>query len=210
MSRRRPTATRTGRWRDHFTDKAKAEGYAARSIYKLKEIDTRLKLMLPGSRVLDLGASPGSWSRYALERVGDQGLVVAVDLKPLDFAHPRLRAHQGDAFELDPCALLPEQCAHFDVILSDMAPSTTGSRTADALRSAALCERVLECAQLAGAGGSHLIMKLLEGQGSQELLRALRDSCTGVRTFRPKATRKTSTEVFLYGQLRRSTATDTV
>src|SRR5262245_59097150 len=108
---------------DHFGRRAKSEGYPARSVYKLQEIDRRLRLFRPGQRVLGLGAAPGSFSLYAAQRLGEQGLIVGVDLQEIRIAAPpNVRFMQRDIAELQPDALFGIE--QFDVVLSDMAPHT--------------------------------------------------------------------------------------
>ncbi len=187
------------RWRDHYTDKARQAGFAARSVFKLEEIDRRLGLVRPGLKVLDLGASPGSWTQYVLQRLAGSGQVVAVDLKPLQGVgeQPSLTFLEGDIFDFSVEELQggPEP---FDLVLSDMAPATIGSRTADTLRSAALCERVVDVADACLRPGGGLLLKLLEGQGTAQLRSRLKQDYASLRAFRPDATRKASSETFLY------------
>ena len=123
---------------DPFFRKARAEGFAARSVYKLDEIDRRVRLLRPGDRVLDLGCCPGSWMQYAVKAVGPHGTVVGIDRNPVPRpiagdAHDR-RGHSFTATDAE----LSVPCALFDVVLSDMAPDTTGIRSVDQARSASL------------------------------------------------------------------------
>src|SRR6476469_6642190 len=112
---------------DRFTKEAKSAGYPARSVFKLEEIDRRVRLLRAGMNVLDLGASPGSWSLYAAKKIGPAGHLLAMDLKPLETALPaNAVAFVGDALTLDNAQLAT--FAPYDVVLSDMAPSTTGNR----------------------------------------------------------------------------------
>src|SRR5580704_15056154 len=114
---------------DRFTREAKSAGYPARSVFKLEEIDRRVHLLRPGMRVLDLGAAPGSWTLYACQRVGPQGRVLAVDKTVIGIPlPPHARFDQGDALELESETL--SVFAPYDVVLSDMAPNTTGNRSA--------------------------------------------------------------------------------
>lgn len=186
---------------DWYFRQAKAEGYLARSVYKLQAIDKRYRVLCPGMRVIDLGAAPGSWSQYAIEKVQPQGEVLAVDLLPLRYAHPKLRFHQIDVFSPEIEKLLAEK--EWSGILSDMAPATTGSRPTDQARSAALVERSLFLAQRFVASKGFWIAKLLEGPDLPRLHRAARDVFMEVHIFRPPATRKGSTECFLIGLQKR-------
>src|ERR1700722_20237133 len=139
---------------DHFTREAKKAGYPARSVFKLEEIDRRVRLLRPSMRVLDLGAAPGSWSLYAAQKIGHAGKLLAMDRDALSVALP---AHaiflQGDALTLENDALA--MFAPYDVVLSDMAPNTSGNRSADQARSFELFMRALEVASsLTKVGGS--------------------------------------------------------
>src|SRR5262245_55435870 len=128
---------------DHYARLAKHEGKAARSIYKLEEIDKRWRLIATGARVLDLGCAPGSWTQYAANKVGSTGAIVGLDVQPVRITLPsQVKILQHDIYQLDAAAL----GTSFDVVLSDMAPSTMGDHTTDALRSAALAEAALAIA----------------------------------------------------------------
>jgi len=184
------------REQDHYGRRAKHEGKAARSIYKLEEIDRRWRLLRPGMTVLDLGCAPGSWMQYAAERVGPGGRVLGFDLKPVSVSFPpHAEARVGDAFAI-PDGELP---ARVDVVLSDMAPSTMGDHRTDAARSALLVERALAIAAQVLAKGGHVVVKVLEGGEVPALIRAMRAAYEKVEQLRPDATRKHSTEIFLIG-----------
>ncbi|OGQ91237.1 MAG: hypothetical protein A2289_18080 [Deltaproteobacteria bacterium RIFOXYA12_FULL_58_15] len=187
---------RQRRHQDHFGRRAKREGKAARSVFKLEEIDERWQILSAGDTVLDLGCAPGSWLQYAGTKVGLSGHVVGYDLKPLDVSFPaHVEVRQGDAFEITTDALP----ARLDVLLSDMAPSTMGDHTTDALRSAALVERALALAEKLLKPGGHTVLKVLEGGEVPGIIKAMRSGYTKVELLRPDATRKHSTEMFLIG-----------
>jgi 23S rRNA (uridine2552-2'-O)-methyltransferase len=174
----------------------------ARSVYKLEELDRRWQLLHRGASVLDLGCAPGSWLVYAAKRVGPQGRVLGVDLKAIEVSlPPNATAHVADAFDFDPGQ------ERFDVVLSDMAPSTTGDHGTDALRSAALAERAIDVADKRLLGGGALVVKLLEGKGIDDVVTRMRGLFGRVQRLRPKATRKSSTEIFLVGLCRTATET---
>lgn len=190
---------------DHYFRLAKKEGYLSRAAYKLIEIDDRKKVLRKGDRVLDCGAAPGSWLQVAAQRVGKDGHVVGIDLKPIaniPRAGPAgatsadVRTIAGDLTTAPKDELLGDLDA-FDVVLSDMAPSTTGDRTIDHYGSIRLCEAALDrCPELLHAGGN-LVMKVLEGAGYPELLARTKAMFENVKGFKPKASRGESTEIYL-------------
>jgi len=189
---------------DSRTRAAKAQGYPARSVFKLREIDERVSLFRPGQRVLDLGAAPGSWTLYASERVGTGGRVLAVDLQRLPAG--TLEPHnveflQADALSLTDSALALH--APYDVVLSDMAPSTSGSKTSDQARSFELYARALEVASALGRPGSSFVGKLFMGGDFPEARRRLAELYEKNLVVRPAATRSQSSELFLVGLRRR-------
>ena len=183
---------------DAFTKAAKAQGYPARSVFKLEEIDHRVRLLKQGQRVLDLGAAPGSWSMYASKKIGGNGKLLAMDLSPITVAiGANATVLQGDALSLqnDDLALF----APYDVVLSDMAPSTTGSRIADQARSFELFMRAVAVAEALGAPKGSFVGKLFMGEDFTQARDALRALFSEVRVIRPEGTRSTSFEVFLVG-----------
>ena len=189
---------------DHYSHRAKKEGYRARSVYKLQEIDEKLGLFSAARRVLDVGAAPGSWTQYALSRIARGGVVVAVDLKPVELPpSDSLRTLEGDVTDEAIRAEL-RAAGPFDVILSDAAPSTTGNRTLDSARSAELVEIVLELADALLAPGGNMVAKLFQGGDEKRLLEAARERFRSARIQRPKASRSDSFEVFIVGVDRRA------
>jgi 23S rRNA (uridine2552-2'-O)-methyltransferase len=193
---------------DAFTQKAKKEGYPARSVYKLEEIDRRVRLFKGGQKVLDLGCAPGSWLLYAAQKVGPSGRVRGVDLTPLAISLPKnALAMAGDALTPPPdvAAFLAEG-GPYDVVVSDMAPSTTGTPMADQARSAELVGRTLDVAEQFLAPGGSWVAKLFMSEAMVELRKRVRSMFEEERIIRPEGTRDVSTEVFLIG-LRKKAAT---
>lgn len=183
---------------DRFTAKAHKEGFAARSIYKLEEIDRRLRLVRQGMRVLDLGAAPGSWTQYLAQKVGGKGAVVALDLNPLRVAVPAyVQAREMDVLNVpveEVAALGP-----FDLVVSDMAPHTTGVRDADVARSVELVERAIVLADATLKPGGALLVKIFQGSGFEDVRALLRARYDEVRIVKPEASRKESSEIYLAG-----------
>lgn len=185
--------------RDHYFHQARKDGFAARSVYKLEEMDKKHRLLKKGQRVLDLGCAPGSWTQYAAARVGESGLVVGVDLQAVDIAPgPGVRLLRADAFTLDPLSLLVDG-QPFDVLLSDMAPKTTGIKSADALRSVELVLHALELARTVLRPGGTFVAKVFQGAQLPQLRKTLAGEFQKVSVVKPKATRSESVEVFLLG-----------
>jgi 23S rRNA (uridine2552-2'-O)-methyltransferase len=188
-------------YRDQYFLKAKQQNYPARSVYKLKEIDAKFKLFKSGMKVLDLGAAPGSWSLAASERVGSSGCVLACDIQTTETAFPaNVRFLTADVFALSEAfeealaVLVP-----FDVVMSDMAPSTTGSRCTDQARSCALCHEALKIAKRCLKPGGSFVVKIFMGADMQEFLAAMRKHFTSVKGFKPKSSRPESKETFYVG-----------
>jgi 23S rRNA (uridine2552-2'-O)-methyltransferase len=182
---------------DRFAEAAKEQGYAARSVFKLEEIDRRVHLLKGGMHVLDLGAAPGSWSQYAARRVSGSGRLLAVDRNPLTAKlPPHARAVVGDALTLGPEL---EAFAPYDVVLSDMAPDTTGDRETDKIRSFELTTRAIAVAAALGKPGGGFVGKIFMGRQFEEARALLRMHYAKVRTLRPEAVRGVSYEVFLVG-----------
>ena len=181
---------------DVYYQRAKKEQFAARSVYKLQEIDQRFGLFRPGQRVLDLGCRPGSWLQYAAQRTG--GTLVGLDRQPLQVVIPGARLLVGDVFELD-AATLRGELSGFDVVLSDMAPDTTGVRHLDQARSEALFERALDLAEALLGPGGHFVGKLFQGPDWNRLLGRLRARFGETRTVKPESSRKDSIEQYVVG-----------
>lgn len=185
---------------DHYTIRAKKEGYPARSVYKLEEIQQKYKIMKAGQKIIDVGASPGSWTMYALKIAQGAGLVVGADLKPMELKknYPNFFFMQGDVFKEETVNFLSEK-GPFDVVLSDAAPSTTGNRLIDTSRSYDLVEQVLNLGDsLLKAGGS-LVVKVFQGEDHDILLERMKNTYSTVKVFKPKAVRKVSFETYFIG-----------
>jgi 23S rRNA (uridine2552-2'-O)-methyltransferase len=192
---------------DRFTVAAKKAGFPARSVFKLEEIDRRVRILRHGQRVLDLGAAPGSWLLYAAQRVGPSGKVLGVDLKPLNLALPaNAEFHVGDALTLENEALATH--APYDVVLSDMAPSTTGVRFTDQARSYELFVRALEVAGALLRPGGTFVGKIFMGEDLPVARAKVRALFEKERLIRPEGTRAQSYELFVVGERRRSERED--
>jgi 23S rRNA (uridine2552-2'-O)-methyltransferase len=194
-------AAKTNRWDDDpYTRRARQEQYPARSVYKLQEIQQRSRVIRRGDHVLDLGCAPGSWLIYAAEATGPSGRVVGVDLTPVTVALPgHASARTGDVFELaeDPARFL---YGLFDVVLSDMAPATTGSRVVDTARSFNLCQAALGIARQVLRPGGVFVCKIFQGEDVKQFTEAVKTGFAECRVFKPKSSRKASMEIYLIGK----------
>jgi 23S rRNA (uridine2552-2'-O)-methyltransferase len=185
---------------DPYFRKAKEEGYRARSAYKLLQIQERFHILHRGDTVLDLGAAPGSWSQVATSLVGHDGLVIAVDLQPIEPIGDVLTI-QGDMTSAE----VQEELARtaggpVDVVLSDAAPNASGIRLRDHAFSIALVYAALGMAQHLLRPGGSLVAKVFEGEDFAQLLVDLRAHFDRVKPFYPDATRREGYEVFVVCQ----------
>lgn len=186
---------------DFFTRKAHSEGYPARSVYKLEEINQAHRLIKPGDTVLDVGAAPGSWTLYTHRcLIKGNGKIVSCDLNPLslDPVPPTVVEITGDAFSKE---IRPRLIAEgpYDAIISDAAPMTTGNRIVDTTRSEYLAEQVTILAEEHLKPHGNMVIKIFQGGGEQEILRKMRTMFAKAKAFKPKASRDDSFEVFLIG-----------
>jgi len=184
--------------KDPYVRKARAEGYRSRAAYKLIEADTRHRLLLPGDRVVDLGAAPGGWSQVAARKVAPGGRVIALDLLEIapisgvtvlrgDCRSPEILAELGQA--------LGGRKA--DVVLSDLSPNLSGIASADQARAEELVQMALDfCRQQLKPGGA-LLVKVFQGEAFTGILKGLRRLFRDVSTIKPEASRDESRETYL-------------
>jgi 23S rRNA (uridine2552-2'-O)-methyltransferase len=188
---------------DYYRSRARAEGYVARAVYKLKEVDEKYRLLKPGQRVLDLGCSPGSWLQYIASRVGPGGLVLGVDVSPLAIeVAPPLHFVQGEAASIDLEAIRAVSPV-FDVVLSDLAPKTTGQRQVDQQRSLELAHLAWDWARQLLREGGHFLVKVFEGPDTAALAAVLKKNFSGCRRIKPAGSRPASRELYFLGLNRR-------
>ena len=186
-------------WADHYTRQAKKDNFAARSVYKLQEIQQKHHILERGQRVLDLGCAPGSWLQFAARTVGADGRLVGIDLNPVAVDLPEnVTVITGDVADLAEL-LASLGLTRFDVVLSDMAPATTGNRHVDEARSVGLCEAALAVADQVLAAGGHFVCKIFQGSDYKTFTDAVRSRFERQTATRPQGTRKASREVFVIG-----------
>ena len=187
------------RIKDHYFHKAKKEGYAARSVYKIQEIDKKNRILNPGNKVLDLGCSPGSWLQYASSKVGNSGYVLGVDLQPVKISIPsNVKVIQADIFALTDQELQIKG-KQVDVILSDMAPKTSGISITDTHRSFELNKKVLNLANDILCPEGLLLLKAFQSVLLDELCSELRKMFARVKLCKPKSSRSESAEIYILG-----------
>ena len=187
------------RWDDHYARRAKEEKWLARSVYKLIEIDRKFGLIGKGNRLLDLGCYPGSWSQYGIQKVGPKGEVVGIDLtRPDRLSSPNFKFVQADVLTLD-IELLGREAGSRDVILSDLAPQTTGIQSTDITNSMSLAKRAYDITLALLKKKGHFVCKAFEGEDLKPFRSEVSTRFNQVRLFRPKATRKGSREIYIIG-----------
>ena len=202
MSKKKRTPSSTRWLKEHFDDKyvqkAQKLGSRPRVVPKIQEIQLKDKLIKPGMTVVDLGAAPGGWSQFCVEQVGDKGRVIACDILPMD-PIAGVDFLQGDFREESVLAALLERVgdAKVDVVLSDMAPNMSGTPAVDQPRSIYLIELALDmCRQVLAPNGS-FVVKVFQGVGSEEYLKAVREVFKVVKVRKPDSSRARSREVYI-------------
>lgn len=188
------------RLNDHYLNKARGEGFRSRAAYKLEEIDQKYRLLKPGMKVLDLGAAPGSWSQYVLRKCKGRGKVIAIDLLEIEPIKGAIIL-QGDIRDPEKQSQIIELASgKLDLILSDMAPDTTGIHHADTENSALLVHLALDIAEKLLKPGGSFVAKVFEGSEYQELLKRAKSLFSFAKSFNPKASLNRSRELFLIAQ----------
>ncbi len=189
----------SNRWSDHYTRRAKRENFPARSVYKLQEMQRRYKLIRKGDRVLDLGCFPGSWLLYAAKLTTASGRVVGIDLKPVTEKLPaQVTVFEGDV-TTGTDGLAEQIGGNYHVVLSDMAPATTGQKDVDAARSYRLCRTALQFADELLRPGGNFACKIFQGSEFADFSNAVKKRFKTERIYKPRSSRKTSKEIYIIG-----------
>jgi 23S rRNA (uridine2552-2'-O)-methyltransferase len=187
------------RWQDHYARRAKKEKFPARSVYKLQEMQQKYNLIKQGGKVLDLGCAPGSWLLYAAKLTGYNGEVVGIDLKPVSERLPsHVRVYRGDILSMDD-ELFKLTGKDFNVVLSDMAPATTGSKHVDSVRSFDLCRAALSVAQETLVSGGSFVCKIFHGEDFKTFIDVVKQGFNRHKIFKPQSSRKASKEIYIIG-----------
>jgi len=183
---------------EFYTRKAHEDKYPARSVYKLQEIDKKFNLIKKGDRVLDLGCAPGSWLMYLSKKVSDKGRVIGIDVLDIKIKIPQnVIFLKKDVMSFVPTEVEREK---YEVVVSDLAPSTSGIEFVDAERSLEYCERALEIAERVLNKGGNFLCKIFEGEGTSEFFKKVKSNFEFAKRFKPKASRKESREIYIVGK----------
>lgn len=186
---------------DHYARKAKKENFVARSVYKLQEIDQKYRIIHKGDQVLDLGASPGSWSQYTSAKIGEKGRLLGIDLTKIFLSLPNAVFVKGDILTLNIPEILEQHgfSDRFHAVISDMAPATTSNRFVDQMKSLELCEMALDIALRYLKPGGNFICKIFDSGEVKGFTEEMKKHFKNIQILRPKSVQKSSKEIFLIG-----------
>ena len=188
------------RKKDVYTELAKKYGLRSRAYFKIKDMDKRYKIFKPGDYVVDIGAAPGGWLKYIVGKVGFDGRVIGVDLRPIEeFKEPNIEIIVKDIFSEDIFRELREKIGErkkVDVIVSDASPNITGVYEVDTEKIFDINKRVLQiCDKILKYGGT-LVIKTFEGRHEKTLMKLLKKRFKIIRKYKPKISRKRSSETY--------------
>lgn len=191
--------SKSNQWQDHYSRRAQKERFPARSVYKLQEIQKKYNLIKKGNKVLDLGCAPGSWLLYAANLTGPTGRVVGIDLKPVTVDLPaHVRTYIGDIESMDD-ELLQSLGKGFNVVISDMAPTTTGNKQVDSSSSFNLSRSALSVAQHVLVSKGSFVCKIFHGEDFKQFTNSVKSVFDIQKQFRPQSSRKASKEIYIIG-----------
>lgn len=180
--------------KDFYTRKSREEGYYARSVYKLKQINKKYYLIKKGNKVLDLGCSPGGWTQASLEIIGNKGFVTGIDINPI-------RPIKSKNFKFIKSDIAKTEIKDkFDVVLSDMAPKTTGMQDLDHERSYDLAKIALEIAKKHLKEKGNFLCKIFQGAHYKEFMDEVKENFEFVKTVKPEASKRKSKEMYIVGK----------
>lgn len=184
---------------DKWSQRAASEGYLARSVYKLMEIDARYELIRPGLRVLDIGAAPGSWLQFTSDKLGPEGRVLGLDLKPIAFTAPNVTTRVVDVFDDAAIAKAIAEMSwkHVDLVLSDIAPNTSGIKDVDQWRSIELNQKIAAIARKYLRGKGSVVMKVFRGKDFDAFTQELKTQFRRLKVMSAVASRDRSREVYV-------------
>jgi 23S rRNA (uridine2552-2'-O)-methyltransferase len=194
----------TKRWdserkKEHYYKQAKRAGYRSRSAYKLKQINDKFKVISRHDSVIDLGAAPGGWSQVVKDIVGPKGVVVGVDLQRIEPIEG-INFIQGDVTRAETLEKVIILVDKVDVVVSDMSPNITGNYSMDHARSIELAEGALEIAKKLLKENGNIVIKIFQGDLFDDYLKKIKAMFTFTKIHSPKASRKSSSEVYIIGK----------
>lgn len=179
---------------DYYSRLAKQEKYPARSVYKLEQINMKYNVIRRGDKVIDLGCAPGSWLLYISKKIEDKGVVVGTDIVDLKIEIPKnaefIKSNIMN-FNID---------GKFDVVVSDLAPNTSGIHFVDTGKSLEYCERAFEIAKINLKKGGNFVCKIFEGEGTDDFFKKAKNKFAFAKRYKPKASRKESREIYIVGK----------
>lgn len=186
---------------DYYVQRSQKEGFRSRAVYKLEEIDQKDRILRPGMRIVDLGSAPGGWSQWAQKRVGGKAKIIATDILHMD-PLPDVTFIQGDFTEEAVLNEILEACGskEVDLVMSDMAPNTSGMKAVDQPRAMLLAELARDLALEILQPNGVFLTKVFQGEGFDEYIRDLRGYFKKVQSRKPKASRPRSREIYLLAQ----------
>ncbi|ADR19286.1 RlmE family RNA methyltransferase [Calditerrivibrio nitroreducens] len=184
--------------KDSFYKKAKLEGYRSRASYKLLELNQKYKLFRKNDAVLDVGAAPGGWSQVALQLLGEKGIVVAVDILDINpLNDKRFHFIKGDIRDENTLSEITKYASSFDIVISDIAPNTTGQKFVDHQNSINLIKTVMNFIMKTLKKNGIFLFKLFDGEERESLVKDLKELFEDIKIIRPDATRKNSFEIYI-------------
>lgn len=184
---------------DKWSKRAAELGFRARSVFKLQELDERFHLLRSGMKVLDIGAAPGSWLQYESKKIGDKGMAIGIDLKEIEEIAPNVKTFVGDMTDDAAMTTIFSGLGieKFDLVLSDIAPNTSGIKDVDQWRSLELSRLVVTCAKKYMNTGSFLVMKVFRGRDFDDFLHEMKTLFSDVKQVSVEASRDRSREVYV-------------
>lgn len=183
---------------DKYTKRAKKEGYRARAVFKLEEINKKFKLLKPGDTVLDLGAAPGSWLQYIRSQVGKRGLVIGIDHEPITpLPFKNIKIFLNDISTINKLDKFP---SNFDLVLSDLAPATSGTKFADSAKSLELLIQAFRIAKKFLKNDGHFVGKVFVSEELNQFFNEFSKSFTLAKRYKPHACRDSSKELYFIGK----------
>ena len=178
--------------RDFYVKKAKKQGYLSRAAYKLIEIENKFHFIANSKKILELGAAPGGWSQVALE-INPKIEITAIDILDLKINHPQINFYKDDFLSFD----YSKKENYYDLILSDIAPNTTGHQSTDHLRIATMLFDIIELLEKVLVTDGSFITKIWKGSEEKKMINILKEKFKLVSYFKPDSSRKDSAEIFI-------------